>query len=365
MNDGGPLRLATRGSALAVRQAQSVASTLAEHRVETDLLEVETAGDRVRDELIEELGTIGAFVRSLDERVLDGDADAAVHSLKDVPTELPDDLVFAALPRRAAAGDVLVSPDGSALADLPRGAVVGTASMRRRAELLANRPDLEVRPLRGNVDTRVEKLLAPGLQAEHERRLAAEDEDEAEDGNGDQDDGEAFERSVDEWFEGLAEIERRALGREVDDEFDAIVLAEAGLDRSGLLDDLQFQRLPVDEFVPAPGQGAVVVTASDPDVVTRLRAALDHPRTRVETTVERVVLAEVGGGCIAPVGVHAVLRGDVVHVEARVLGPDGEREVRASRDVPVGSHAEVARDVAGELVEDGARELIAAAGDRR
>jgi len=343
MSRRGPIRLATRGSALARSQADDVRATLADHRYEVDLIEVETEGDEVRDELIQNLGTTGAFVRSLDERILAGDADAAVHSLKDVPTEGGEGLVIAAVPRRGAANDVLVTPDGAALADLPNGAVVGTASQRRRAELLAARPDLTVEPLRGNVDTRVEKLLAPTLQAEHERHLD-------EDGAG----GES-------WFQERTELERQALGREVETEYDAIVLAEAGLRRSGLLDQLDYQRLPADEFVPAPGQGALAITAEPGDTADNLGTALDHPRTRVETTVERTVLAEVGGGCIAPIGVHAVLRGAVVHVEARVLGPDGDREARVSRDVDVENHAEGAREIAADLVSQGARDLIAAA----
>jgi hydroxymethylbilane synthase len=268
MSRRGPIRLATRGSALALSQAREVQAALEDRRFEVDLVEVETEGDRVRDELIENLGTTGAFVRSLDERVLDGDVDAALHSLKDVPTEMPDDVVMAALPRRGPPGDVLVTPDGSDLDELPRGAVVGTSSQRRRAELLAHRSDLTVEPLRGNVDTRVEKLLAPALQSEHERRLAAEEEDGEE--------TEAFERSAEKWFDDLAEIERRALGREVDVEYDAVVLAEAGLRRSGLLGDVPTRRLPMGEFVPAPGQGALVLTCLPGDTESALRTALDH-----------------------------------------------------------------------------------------
>jgi hydroxymethylbilane synthase len=152
---GRTLRLATRGSDLALRQAATVREALSDRRHEVELVEVETTGDQVQDELIHRLGKTGAFVRSLDQRVLDGELDAAVHSMKDMPTEQPDELVVAGVPERAAAGDVLVTPDGSDLADLPEGATVGTSSLRRQAQLLATRPDLDVEPLRGNVDTRV------------------------------------------------------------------------------------------------------------------------------------------------------------------------------------------------------------------
>ena len=360
---GRTLRLATRGSELALRQAAIVRDLLATRRLEVELVEVETTGDQLRDELIHRLGTTGAFVRSLDGKVIDGELDAAVHSMKDMPTDQPAELVVAGIPERAAAGDVLVTPDGADLADLPSGAVVGTSSLRRRAQLLARRPDLEVEGLRGNVDTRVEKLLAPSLQREHERRVEAaesegdgEDEDEAaSSGNGDQ---EAFDRPVEEWFDGLAEVERRALEREVDTEYDAICLAEAGLARSGLLHHLESQRLAPTEFVPAPGQGAIAVTALDGEAAETVHNAVDHPPTRVETTVERTVLAELGGGCVAPLGVYARLQGEVVAVGARVLSQDGTEEVAGERELPVERHAEAAAEFAADLADDGAKRLV-------
>ena len=175
------IRLATRGSELALRQAGEVKEELENRRHEVELVEVETTGDRVTDALIQDLGKTGAFVRALDEEVLEGNVDAAVHSLKDVPTDVPDDLVVAAVPRRGNPADVLVTPDGTPLEDLPAGSVVGTPSLRRGAQVQAHRPDLEVEPIRGNVDTRVEKLLAPRLQADHERRTEAEKERKAQD----------------------------------------------------------------------------------------------------------------------------------------------------------------------------------------
>ena len=208
------------------------------------------------------------------------------------------------------------------------------------------------------MDTRLEKLLAPTLQAEHERRLEAEDggggsTDAAGDDRQTADDG----QTADEWFDGRSELERRALEREVDDRYDAIVLAEAGLVRSGLLEEIAFERLPA-TFVPAPGQGALAVTARDGDLAASLRRDLDHPRTRVATTVERTILATLGGGCVAPIGVHAVLQGAYVHTTVRVLAQDGTDEVAATRDLPVERHPETAAELADQLAGEGAAELI-------
>ncbi|MES3516878.1 MAG: hydroxymethylbilane synthase [Natronomonas sp.] len=363
------IRLATRGSDLARRQTTAVAERLRNRRRDVELVEVETTGDQLREELIHRLGKTGAFVRSLDEKVIDGEVDAAVHSMKDMPTEFPEELVVAGVPERAPADDVLLTPDGGGLSDLPEGATVGTSSLRRKAQLLAERPDLNVEPLRGNVDTRVEKLLAPALQREHQRRMEAEgDDSEAETAeNGETEDDETgestetdeaeYDRSVEEWFDGLSEIERQALGRDVETEFDAIILAEAGLRRMNLLEGLSTQRLS-SSFVSAPGQGAIAVTALDGDLAEELQETLDHPRSRVETTAERVVLEELGGGCVAPIGIYAILQGEYVHTRVRVLSQDGKTEVSATRDLPVETHAETAREFAADLAAEGAEELI-------
>jgi hydroxymethylbilane synthase len=362
---GTELRLATRGSDLALRQAAEVKAALEDRRFEVELVEVETTGDEIRDELIHRLGKTGAFVRSLDEKVLSGELDGAIHSMKDMPTDSPEELVVAAIPERASANDVLITPDGTSLDDLPEGATVGTASLRRQAQLLHYRDDLNVEPLRGNVDTRAEKLLAPALQREHERRTEAEKEKQsgkamAQKGHKKEYEGE-FDRTVEEWFNDLAEIERRALEREVETQFDAIVLAQAGLERSGLAHHLEYEPLPTDEFVPAPGQGALAVTTLDDEVAQDVNTVLDHPRTRVETTVERTILAELGGGCVAPIGVHGLIQGEHVHVDVQVFAQDGSERIAVSRDLPVENHATAAKEVAAELAEQGAAELIEAA----
>jgi hydroxymethylbilane synthase len=364
------IQLATRGSDLALRQTNQVRSWLADHRIGAEIVEVETRGDRIDDALIRDLGKTGAFVRALDRKVMDGEVEAAVHSMKDVPTEEPEEIVIAAVPGRADAADVLVSPGEDDLEDLPEGAVVGTSSLRRGAQVLARRPDLTIEPLRGNVDTRIEKVLAPSLQAEHEARLEAEssgetDEDEDDSANGtgrgeDEDDGESpYEQSVDEWFDGLSEIERMALGREVETEYDAIVLAKAGIERSGLADAVPFVELSKDRHVPSAGQGALAISAHrDADIGDTIRQALDHAPTRVATTVERIVLAELGAGCVAPLGVHATVKGDVVHVTAQVLSQDGTEEIRESRDLDVESYASQARELAADMADRGADDLV-------
>ncbi|WP_265109520.1 hydroxymethylbilane synthase [Halosolutus halophilus] len=359
MRTRGTLRLATRGSALARRQASLVKEALEDRRYEVELVTVETTGDQIRDELIHRLGKTGAFVRELDERVLEGDVDGAIHSMKDMPTEQPEELITAAIPERGRPGDVLVTPEGTTLDDLPDGAIVGTSSLRRRAQLLSERADLEVEPLRGNVDTRLEKLLAPALQAEHQERSEADKERKGNTGN---DDFEPeYDRTVDEWFDDLSELEKQALGREVETAYDAIVLAEAGLERSGLAHYVDYQQLPTGTFVPAPGQGALAVTATDGETAREIQSAIDHPRTRVETTVERTLLAELGGGCIAPIGIYAVVQGEYVHASVHVSDREGEESVTASRDLPVETHVEAAREFANDLADRGAAELIESA----
>ncbi|OYR62751.1 porphobilinogen deaminase, partial [Halorubrum ezzemoulense] len=279
---------------------------------------------------------------------------------------------------RAPSGDVVVQPEGLGIEDLPAGAVVGTGSLRRGAQIRAARPDLTVEPIRGNVDTRLEKLLAPGLQAEHERRLIASGEENAltaeadeggdenaddtddEDTDGDEVD-EEFDETVEEWFDSLSDLERDAMERKVETEYDAVVLAEAGLRRSNLFYEVETTRLPREEYVPAAGQGAIAVTASDPDVIEAVRKAVDHPRTRVAVTVERTILGELNGGCVAPIGVSAMVQGEHVHVRARVLSTDGTEEVADTRDLPIRSHATAAAEFAADLADRGADELIAEA----
>jgi len=329
------------GSALARRQASLVKEALEDRRYEVELVTVETTGDQIRDELIHRLGKTGAFVRELDERVLEEDLDGAIHSMKDMPTEQPEELVTAAVPERGEPGDALVTPDGATLEELPAGATVGTSSLRRRARATAlGAGGPRGRTLRGNVDTRLEKLLAPALQDEHQERTEADKERKGNTGN---DDFEPeYDRTTDEWFDDLSELEKGALGREIETSYDAIVLAQAGLERSGLAHYVDYQELPTSTFVPAPGQGALAVTARDGETARDIQTAIDYPRSRAETTVERTILAELGGGCIAPIGIYALVQGEHVHATVSVFDRDGEESVAASRDLPVETHAEAA-----------------------
>ncbi|UWG46439.1 Porphobilinogen deaminase [Halanaeroarchaeum sp. HSR-CO] len=361
------IAVATRGSDLALRQSRTIVERLEDHRIEATLVEVETTGDRIDDALIQDLGKTGAFVRALDERVLDGEVDVAVHSMKDLPTEQPDGLVVAAVPRRATPLDVVVTPDGDRLTALPRGATVGTSSLRRKAQILARRPDLDVEPLRGNVDTRVQKLLAPRLQAEHERRLEAQKAEQSAKARDrkrtdDEDvnyDGPTFERAVEEWFEDLSELERQSMERTVETEYDAIVLARAGLERSGLAGELTMVDLPRRNHVPSAGQGALAITArADSAIADRLFDLLDHPHSRVAVTTERIILEQLGGGCVAPVGIHAHIKGDAVETRVQVLSQDGQREIAESRDLDIENYAEAARTFAADLADRGASDLI-------
>jgi uroporphyrinogen III methyltransferase / synthase len=280
MTDPIVLRLATRRSQLALTQSRWVVRQLEQARpdVRVELVEVVTTGDRVQDRLLREVGGKQLFVKEIEEALLEGRADLAVHSLKDVPTELPSGLTLLAIPAREDARDVLIARTPLVrFEELPQGARVGTASLRRQAFLLRARPDLQIQPLRGNVDTRIRKLR---------------------EGN----------------------------------ELDAIVLAEAGLRRTGRVD---VERLLLDprHFVPAVGQGALALeaVAARPDLGW-IVAALDDPLTRLAVEAERAFLAHLGGGCSVPIAAHALWvrrglaltgcvadeSGDVIQLEAQI-----------------------------------------------
>lgn len=297
------LKLGTRGSDLALEQTERVQNAL---HAETERVIVETSGDAFEGE-IAELGVQGAFVRDLDLRVVEGELDGAVHSMKDMPTERPDDLEVAAVLERGFSCDVLVSADGYTLDELPEGATVGTSSKRRKAQLLRERGDLNVEGLRGNVDTRVDKVTGE--------------------------------------YDGDDETE-----------YDAAVLSEAGIERLGL--DAPYEPLPFDGFVPSANQGIVAVVAVDgTDAFEALHEA-DHPRSRVVATAERIVLSRVGGGCIAPIGVHAKVEGDKIRIRSDALSADGEDSVNIDRRYPVQSYIEGAEEFADEMVKRDADELV-------
>jgi hydroxymethylbilane synthase len=258
----GPLRVATRGSALARWQAERVAQLLDD---DAELVIVQTTGDQRADEPVHRMGGAGVFVKEVQEAVLDGRADVAVHSAKDLPAETPDGLLLAAVPERADARDALV---GSALGALPTGGVVATGSVRRRAQLAALRPDLGFAELLGNMQTRLDKASG----------------------------------------------------------FDAILVAAAALDRLGLSDRIA-ERLSFADMLPQVGQGALAVECrADDDATRELLIAIDDADAHLAVTAERAFLAELGGGCSLPVGAHArVADTRAVSIEGLIASEDGRR----------------------------------------
>lgn len=287
------MRLGTRGSALALAQARLVAERLPG---EVELIEIVTSGDRSPS------GDKGRVVKEIEQALLDGEVDLAVHSAKDVPAELPEGLAIVGVPERADARDALCG--ASSLDDLGEGAVVGTSSLRRRSELLALRPDLELREIRGNVDTRL-------------RKLAEED-------------------------------------------FDALVLAAAGLERLGRAAD--GKPLPVDAMVPAAGQGCLTIEArADDDAARAAAAALTDPAALTCLTAERALVAELDATCNTPIGAHAALEGDRLELAAYVGLPDGSTWIRDRIEADASDPAAAGRVVAERLRAAGATEVLAEA----
>jgi len=301
-----PLRIGTRRSALALAQAQGVATQLTALGTNPELVEVTTHGDRSAASIVE-LGGTGVFVTALREQLLAGDVDVAVHSLKDLPTAPAPGLVVAAVPVREDPRDVLVGRDRMTLDELPDGARVGTGAPRRIAQLRALRPDLELVAIRGNVDTRV--------------------------------------------------------GLVVRGELDAVVVARAGLARLGRLDDAT-ETLDVDRMLPAPGQGALAIECrADDAAVIEMLVQLDDTTTRAVVTAERTVLATLRAGCTAPVGAYAVTSSTSgvtpeLHLDAVVAAMSGDG-VRLSAIGPVEAAEQLGRDLATELLAAGAADLLA------
>jgi len=307
---GNALRIGTRGSRLAMTQTEWVVSRLraAHPALEVRVEVFRTAGDRDRATPLARLPGAGFFVKELEAALLDGRIDLAVHSMKDVPTQVPEGLdVGATVPERADTRDGLVTVEGLALADLPPGATVGSSSPRRRAMLLAARPDLEFVDLRGNVGTRLEKLVSGVCRA--------------------------------------------------------TVLAMAGLGRLGLLDG-RMRPLEADVMMPAAGQGALALECRRADEpVCRLVAALDHPPSRRAVAAERALVRRLGAGCRTPLGVlgRVGAAGDL-RLEAWLLAPDGRDAIRRSLAGSAAEAAAVGTALAEALLADGAARLLAPAG---
>lgn len=307
MTEQPPLKVGTRASLLARTQSSQVADLLSQRLDRpVELVEVTTEGDVNRAPLAT-LGGVGVFVGALREALLDGRVDVAVHSLKDLPTALADGIVLAAVPPREDPRDVVAARDGLTLGELPAGSVVGTGSPRRAAQLHALGLGLDVRAIRGNVDTRLRKVA--------------------------------------------------------DGEVDAVVLARAGLARIGRTEAATETLDPL-QMLPAPGQGALAVEcrADDPQTCAAVGEALDDPATRAAVTAERALLATLEAGCSAPVGALAEVAegddGEELWLRAVVLSVDGALSIRRSASGPAGTAAALGHRLAVEMLEDGAAELM-------
>jgi len=298
------VRIATRGSALALAQSGHVARTIeVALRCRTELVKIQTTGDRIQDRSLAAIGGKGLFIKEIEEALLDGRADVAVHSAKDLPPEQAAGLTLAAFPMRADARDALVGrTSGATVEALPRGSRIGTGSVRRASQLLAYRPDLVIVPIRGNVDTRLRKL---------------EDEDLA-----------------------------------------AVVLASAGLERLGLEERID-ERIDEGLMLPAVGQGTLALECRQGEALADDLLAIDHSPTRISITAERAFLGVLSGDCHAPIAGRAELLGDGrVKLRARVLSPDGRKIVTAEASGSAGDADALGRAAAQEALARGALRLI-------
>jgi len=295
------IRIGTRGSPLALAQAEETKRRLVEAAgipaEAIAIVPIRTTGDRITDRPLTEAGGKGLFTKEIDEALLSGAIDIAVHSAKDMPTRLPDGLVIAACLEREDVRDAFLSPVANGLADLKPGAVLGTSSLRRKAMALSLRPDLRVIDMRGNVETRMRKLA----------------------------DGEA----------------------------DATLLALAGLRRLGLADHASSVLEP-DQWLPAVGQGTIAITARVDDAAGRARlTAINHGRTEAALVTERAYLAVLDGSCRTPIGGLARLAGDLIEFHGIIVKPDGSEAHRVTRSGPVGDAEQIGREAGMELARRG------------
>jgi hydroxymethylbilane synthase len=299
-----PLRVATRKSQLALWQAEHVAALLrrAHTGLEVELVPMVTQGDRIQDRSLAAIGGKGLFIKELEAALEEGRADIAVHSMKDLPGDLPPGLGIAAVLERADARDALLTGSGAALAALPRGARVGTSSLRRQAQLLAARPDLRITTLRGNVDTRL-------------RRLDAGD-------------------------------------------MDAIVLACAGLIRLGLESRIT-ARLDPAICLPAVAQGAIGIECRSADLRTlKLVTVLNHEATRIAVDAERAFAHRLGGSCQSPIAAHARLEARHLMLDGMVAEPDGSRLLRDAMTGSIDDPAALGHELAERILAAGAGPLL-------
>jgi hydroxymethylbilane synthase len=298
------LRIATRKSPLALWQAEHVKARLQQVHsgLEVELVTMSTQGDKILDTPLAKIGGKGLFVKELEQGMLEGRADIAAHSIKDVPMEFPEGLFLATILEREEPCDAFVSNTYASLDELPQGAIVGTSSLRRRCQLLSKRPDLEIRDLRGNVNSRLGKL-----------------------DNGD---------------------------------YDAIILACAGLVRLEMGDRIR-QRLSAEQILPAVGQGSVGLEAREgDDEVLSLISVLDDAETRYRITAERAMNHQLQGGCQVPIAGHALLEGDQLYLRGLVGEPDGSRIISGEIRGPKADAEKLGVQLADELLGRGARAIL-------
>jgi hydroxymethylbilane synthase len=292
------LVIGSRGSQLALWQANFIQDKLRNRGFDTRIEVIKTTGDKVTEVPLARVGSKGLFTKEIEEALLDGAIDLAVHSLKDLPTELPEGLTIAGVPLRADARDAIV---GKKLQELPPGSVVGTSSLRRIAQLTRIRPDLKLEPIRGNVDTRLRKL----------------------------DEG----------------------------QYQAVVLAAAGLTRLGWKDRIA-DIFPPTVVCPAPGQGALGIETRLSGPGYEACAPLDHPWTRFAVTAEREMLAELGGGCQIPIGAHADIDHNTLKLMGLVAATDGSDIVRGTAEGDATRAREIGRELGKALLQKGAARIL-------
>jgi hydroxymethylbilane synthase len=296
------IRVGTRGSRLAIAQTEIALAALRKANPGTlfEVVTISTKGDVDKRPLFT-MDEKGIFEREVNEAVEKGEVDFAVHSLKDVPSDLSDELVVACIPKRASPNDVLVNDKDQKLKELAAGSTVGTSSLRRAVQLAKLRPDLNVRPIRGNVETRVKKVISG--------------------------------------------------------EYDAVVLAEAGLTRIGMKDVI-VERFGVRDFVPAPGQGAIaIVCRHDNRALLAMLRKIEDPRSRAEVLAERALIKKVEGGCRFPLGAVAVTNGDRITLYASVFSADGSKNIKVKKVGRASEPEKLGNKVADLLVKQGAMEM--------
>lgn len=299
------LVIATRASRLALWQAEHLQALLQAHYPQTEisLLKLSTRGDEILDRSLQKVGGKGLFIKELENALIDGRADLAVHSLKDVPVDMPPLFELAAILPRAESRDAWVSSKYASLDELPHGATIGTSSLRRECQLRAQRPDIQVKPLRGNLDTRLRKL----------------------------DDG----------------------------EFDAIILAAVGLQRLELADRIR-TIIPLEQSLPAAGQGALgIEVLQSRSEMARLMQPLACAKSTAIAQAERAVSRVLGGSCSTPLAAHAQLINDQLSVYALVATPDGQTILRANARGPITDPENLGARVAQDLLDQGADKLLA------